>query len=648
VNRFRKVVVVIAVAVAGLCWWNSGGVAVLPPDQLQDAVEPRSALLERATLARLPAARVPALAAGPEAAIDERLVVPCFWFYVKHLWALPDTRARARELACPSRQLEELPEEMKELLGLRPDDVLAHDVELIPGSGKRLAKTIPFTLLGHWQRIANDNGEPLARAFLELFHQVVGGVMADADAAMLEFSCDALAHLRGEEDVRALLPSVLAAIRNLPPDRKLARVYYMEPLALVAQACRRFHWPRPDALALLDAPWITTAERCTLLSLMVVGTQYSDWATAVEDLLRSPDSGRRWAAIEALRYFVDGNGLAPERLTDLVPDAFFADADSTLRWAAVELVSEFGGDAGQRRLVTLLHDPAFVDKRTVLQMLAMTGKAPLDVCFAWIVGDDAALRSTAAFSLGYMSKLSESAFTKLCEVARSHDDPRVRESSIAGLGASGRDITKTLLAALRDPDEGVQCEAVRQLGQQKSDLVAPSESLAHLDAVTRASSASPAARRLAFQEVFLRSDDGAIPELCQRMLGDSDREIAGGGYLLEAALALGDGDQEALARWEQREIPTWVLEQHSLLRERADGPLGEIMRAVAGGGLKKEVVARIQHGLDELMDPRSQRKQDEYAAFLTMGQAADNPLLSRMGAAERRVMQYLRGRQRRR
>jgi hypothetical protein len=622
---------------AALLIWNHGPMAPSSNvDQVEQA-EPRSMFVVASGAEEQPLAPNRTLVSGRDADATPQLVTPCFWYYVSRLRGLPDVDARQRELAVRARQLRAFPPEELKKLGVHDLEAMSYEFEVgLSGSGNLLASPLYASLMRHWTKIANETGEPFADALIELFSTVALPQLADADLAMLDFSASALAYLRSEQDMRRYVPLALDAVRGLPTDRPFSIECCWPPIRVISGACSRFAWPRRDALQLLDAAWMEDALRSAFLVMMVCGTQYSDWSQAIDSLLASADSGKAWAAIEALRYFVGGNGLSPERLAVLVPDAFFRSEDSVLLMATIELLTTYGGVEGERRLLALLYDDSYKSRAVVLNFLAMEGKAPLDVCFQFLAGTSVELRKTALFALGHMSKVSDEAFAAVKRAAESHPDAAMRVAALEGLASSGRDIMAILDRALMDPDLRVQLEAVRQIGLDKSNQ---GERLAGIAANLKV---EPSVRRLAYEELFLDATNEALPDICERMLADPDEQISGSAYLLNAALALGGGDAETLAKWEQLEIPSWVLKQHSTMRGVADGALGDAIRAVAGGGIRREIAARIQFGIDQILDPRSQQAFDEQRLFLTTGSAGESSLLRRMNASEQRVLAYLR------
>ena len=115
-------------------------------------------------------------------------------------------------------------------------------------------------------------------------------------------------------------------------------------------------------------------------------------------------------------------------------------------------------------------DPA-VRRRAAELAPALGASVPARTLLALLADADTLVAEAAAFALGEHPKAGPRAIAALCRAATTHDDPLVRESAVAALGARGDPSTLPAVLAACDDKPAVRRRAVLALAAFDGDAV---------------------------------------------------------------------------------------------------------------------------------------------------------------------------------
>jgi HEAT repeat protein len=162
----------------------------------------------------------------------------------------------------------------------------------------------------------------------------------------------------------------------------------------------------------------------------------ADQRRRLEELASSdPDARVRAVALGALVAVASRRAAAPTWR------AAAGDADPAVRRRAAELAPALGASAPARTLLALLAD------------------------------SDALVAEAAAFALGEHPKPGPRTISALCRAAVTHEDPLVRESAVAALGALGDPSTLPAVLSACEDKPAVRRRAVLALAAFEGDAV---------------------------------------------------------------------------------------------------------------------------------------------------------------------------------
>ena len=440
-------------------------------------------------------------------------------------------------------------------------------------------------------------------------------------------------------------PALLGALRGISLDLPLDYRKQVQPIIRVLAALGSHHaWLRPQALALVEEPWLTAGGRAAYLMQLTAGGKYEDWAVAINDLFVNGSDTAKWGAIEALRGFAQPLGesaeprMDPQTLCAAIPQNLYYHLDTTLRWAVYELTVEYGGEPGRQMMINLMSDTNCPDRPGVLSFLCHEGKLNGQDCLPLIHGEDVDMREAAIDGLGHLARFDPANLELLRSLLRSEPDAEVRRLVVKGLVTSDADVLDDLKFAVGDVDATVQLEAVRQIGVLREPQP---ELLAELARNPRLNSST---RSQAYDEWLLDAPNAEVVKIFDSMTKDSDPEIHEQGYLWKGAMALAQGDADAISSWKDLPIPTTLLEKADVLSKGlADSAVGSMIASTFDGTIHGEVEKRIQDELARLRDPLFQQQiaQHDNLMALSGDSGMRSILLERKFAVSKRLLAFL-------
>lgn len=570
-----------------------------------------------------------------------------FWAYCQDYQAL-DSKARALKFIEPSTVLLKLDPKERERLGIGTTDGIKTGA--LNGEKSNAAFTMQrkasFSLFDRWTKCAEAQSEDLCGAILQFYNESSVPSLEQSDPTLVALACQGLNYyVRDPVSVRRMTTPLLTSLRGIQGKE----VDWDVVFPVVSVLCVG-SWVDPslreDLLGMIDEPWLEGHRKATYLFLIAGNGTFEEWQEPIDKIVRSPSSkpDTKWGAVEVIRILTaprKGNKeqrVLPEIVSQAIPDALMRDSYTPLRWAVMELLSEYGGDPGQGRMLLMLEDATAPDRAGVLNFLALKGKADANLCERFVKDKDPQLRQGAIQALGVLARTDDISYGRLRDLAIQDLDPATRRDAIKSLGSSKRPgVLEDLKLAARDTDATVQTEAVQQIGLMDGDQAETLSTLA-LDA-TRA----PEARGLAFQEWLKDAPDSAVPNICEQMYQDGNPEIQADGYLWKAALALGTNDDKAIAEWEKLSVPSSVLSRGGAVSEgMANSVVGEALAGTFDGTIRDRIKQEIASQMDLLRSPHVTERISQHHSLLSSspGLASDTGM-AKLFEVQERMLRYL-------
>lgn len=570
-------------------------------------------------------------------------VIAAFEQYVRELRQLPAGDARSRQLALPSTSLRTETRERLLALGIVTLDGLPMGNVFEGQIGLVSQYTVPSALFPRWVSCALVLGEDLRGASLRYFVEETSTGVLQTDPPMLEFGCLALEHFAADADVALIAPRLLDALRAIPPDAEFEFERVTSLLRVLARYSWSTPWLREELLGLIELPWLSGIRSTQLIMLATAVGRYSDWREPLAHLLHHRSSAVRWGALEGLRAFAaqfasdPASGIGPDELFEAVPDSAFGDADTTLRWAAVELLANFGGDRGRDKLLALVADEAYFDRGSVLGFLAGAGKVGREHCVAFLASADARLRESAIDALATLARNDPESYAALRSAAFDNSDASLRQLAVANLGRSGRpEVIADLERAARDIDMNVQLEAIKAIG------TLPEGQPQTLSTYASDHGLPGPVRDAAFDEWMLDAPDDQLASISRLMASDNEPEIRERGFIFMGAIALIGGDESTVREWESLTPPASLLAKAGVLSEDVAGSLvGQSAASLLDGSIRERMRAEVMARVEQYRDPLVRQQLAAENSFVQMGAPGQRLQLSDSMRMMNRIMQFL-------
>lgn len=655
---FRVLLALIGVVlVIALLWtkYSDRTVGVAPEWHNTDVSEQEDQLLTELTNLDPLSERVQVEASKDGSALEvqspcEGSAVAGFWAYCGDYRAL-DSKARALKFIEPATVLLKLTPEQRKQLGIGTTEGIKTGAlnEAQSSSMFAMQRKASFSLFDRWTKCAEAQGEDLCGSLLQFYNESTAPSLEQSDPTLVALACQGLNYyVRDRESVRRMALPLLASLRGIQEKEVDWNVVF--PVASVLCVGS---WVDPslraDLLSMIDEPWLEGHRKATYLFLIAGNGTFEEWQVPIDQIVRSPTSkpDTKWGAVEVIRILTapkkgsTQQRVLPELVSEAIPDALMRDSYTPLRWAVMELLSEYGGDPGQGRMLVMLEDPTAPDRAGVLNFLALKGKADADLCERFVKDKDPELRQGAIEALGVLARTDDTSYGRLRDLAMQDTDPATRRDAIASLGSSKRPgVLEDLKLASRDSDATVQTEAVRQIGLMDGQQAETLSAMA-LDA-TRA----PEARGMAFQEWLKDAPDSAVPNICEQMYQDGNPEIQADGYLWKAALALGTKDEKAIAEWEKLSIPSSVLSRGGAVSEgMANSVIGEALAGTFNGTIQDRIKQEIASQMEALRSPHvTERIAQHHSLLSTSPGLASDTGMSKLFEVQERMLTYLQSR----
>ncbi len=576
--------------------------------------------------------------------------ITAFWAYCEDYRQL-DPKARALKYIEPATVLLKLkPEELKRLGIGSVDGIKTGALNKEQSSSMfTMQRKASFSLFDRWTKCAELQGEDLCGAILQFFNESSAPFLEESDPTLVDLACQGLNYyVRDLQAVRRMAGPLLASLHGIQ-----GKEVDWELVLPVVNVVSVGSWVDPslrsDLLNLLDEPWLKGYRKVTFLFMIAANGTFEEWQVPIDEIVRSssakPDT--KWGAVEVIRILTapkkgsKDQRVIPELVSEAIPDSLMRDSYTPLRWAVLELLSEYGGLPGQQRMLVMLEDPKAPDRAGVLNFLALKGKVDADICERFLKDKEPELRQGAIDALGVLAQTDDVSYGRLRDLALQETDPAVRRSAIASLGSSKRPgVLEDLKLASRDIDGTVQTEAVRQIGLMDGQQAEVLGAMA-LD-TTRA----PEAREMAFQEWLKDAPDDGIPDICEKMYQDGHPEIQADGYLWKAALALGTKDDKVIAAWENLSIPSSVLSRGGAVSEgTANSIVGKALAGTFDGTIRDRIKKEIAGQMEILRSPHVTERIAQHHSLLSSspGLASDTGM-SKLFEVQERMIQYLQSR----